>query len=189
MYPEVFVQRFRVSVAIPLILSASLSACGATGGVGAPTLLPTLSSTFDVSSESSLYVVRGQFAGSAYLGPRKVVIAIKRGSVLATVADPNILLRAVIAGTGVRGWRKVSESEPQSLGAFNAGERKELTDSLVLNIPLARDFDPQRHWLAFQFALSDAGTTYACSARNLAGPDSLSAERARQLRTFYPLAC
>ncbi len=180
---------FLVSVAIPLVLSASSSACGRSSGVGTPTLEPALVSTFDVSSESSLYAVRGQFAGSVQLGPSQAAVVIKSGWVLAVTADPNIVLRAIIAGPSSRGWRKVSESEPQSLGAFNAGERKRLIDSLVFSIPFTRDLDPQRHWLAFQFAFSDGSTTYACSARNLAGPDSLSAERALQLRTMYSLAC
>jgi hypothetical protein len=144
---------------------------------------------FDVSSESSLYDVRGRFAGTFRLESSQLIVVVKSGSVLATRTDPRIELRAVIAGPTGGSWKKISSSEPQILGAFGAGERREFTDSLVFRISTPPGFEPQQHWLVLQFGRSDGSTTYACSDRNLAGPDSLSARRAQQLRTFYPMAC
>ncbi len=144
---------------------------------------------FDVSSESSLYDVRGWFAGTFRVEPSQITIVVKSGSVLATRSDPRIQVRAIIAGPSGASWKKVGSSEPQVLGGFGAGERHEVTDSPVFRISTPRGFDAQQHWLVFQFGRSDGSTTYACSERNLAGPDSLSAQRAQQLRTFYPMAC
>jgi hypothetical protein len=144
---------------------------------------------FDVSSESSLYDVRGRFVGTFRVEPSQITIVVKSGSVLATRADPRVEIRAIIAGPSRGSWRKVGSSEPQLLGGFGAGERREVTDSLVFRISTPSGFDAQQHWLVFQFGRSDGSTTYACSDRNLAGPDSLSAQRAQQLRTFYPMAC
>ena len=80
-------------------------------------------------------------------------------------------------------------SDPKPLGAFAAGERRELSDSLTLTVPFPTGFDPHHQWLAFQFGSSDASTTYACSEHNLLGPDSLSSQRAEQQHRFYELAC
>ena len=144
---------------------------------------------FAVSSESSLYAIRGRFAGTLQVQPERVRVVVKSGSVLSTVSDPAVQLRAVVATGTQRGWKRVAESKPHSLGAFDAGQRRELTDSIVFVVRIPTDAKPEQHWLVFQFRRSDGTTTYACSDRNLAGPDSLSAQRAEQLRTFYPLAC
>jgi len=144
---------------------------------------------FDVSSESSLYDVRGRLTGTIRLEPSQLTIVVKSGSVLAARPDSRIEVRAIIAGPSGTSWKKVGSSEPQVLGAFRAGERHDVTDSLVFRISTPSGFEPQDHWLVFQFGRSDGSTTYACSDRNLAGPDSLSARRAQQLRTFYPMAC
>ena len=144
---------------------------------------------FAVSSESSLYAVRGRFSGSLQIQPEQVRVVVRSGSVLSAVADQEVQLRALIATGTQRGWKKVAESEPHPLGSFDAGQRRDLADSLVFEIRIPKDAKPEQHWLVFQFRRSDGTTTYACSERNLAGPDSLSANRAQQLRTFYPLAC
>jgi len=147
------------------------------------------SQPFDVSSESSLYAVRGRLSGTVQVQPEQVRVVVRSGSVLSVVSDPRIQLRAAIAAGTQKGWRKVAESEPQLLGSFDAGQRRELTDSIVFTVRIPSDAKPEQHWLVFQFGRADGSTTYACSARNLAGPDSLSARRAEQLRAFYPLAC
>ena len=144
---------------------------------------------FAVSSESSLYAVRGRLVGTVQVHPQRVTVVVRNGSVLSIDADPGLQLRAVIATAIGTGWKRVAESEPQSLGAFDAGQRRDLTDSMVFTVKLPSGAKPDEHWLVFQFRRSDGTATYACSERNLAGPDSLSARRAQQLRTFYPLAC
>ena|SRR5437762_7228688 len=145
--------------------------------------------TFDVSSESSLYEVRGRLSGSIRFEPSQLMVIVRSGSVFAASPDSQIELRAIIAGASGNAWKKVVTSEARPLGAFGPRERHELKDSLVFALPIPAGFDPQQYWLVFQFAKSSASTTYACSDRNLAGPDSLSARRAQQLRTFYPIAC
>ena len=144
---------------------------------------------FAVSSESSLYAVRGRLAGTLQVQPRRVTVVVRNGSVLSVAPDPGLQFRAVIATATPTGWKRVAESEPRSLGAFDAGQRRELTDSIVFTVKLPSGAKPEEHWLVFQFRRSDGTTTYACSDRNLSGPDSLSSARAQQLRTFYPLAC
>jgi hypothetical protein len=147
------------------------------------------SRAFEISSEASQYVVKGRLTGTFRVQEAHLIVAVKSGSVLVAVADPGLMLRVIIAGPSGTSWRKVVESDPQSLGAFRGGERRDLSDSLVFSLPLPSDLNLQRHWLVFQFGRSDGSTTYACSDRNLAGPDSLSAGRAQQLRMFYPMAC
>ena len=144
---------------------------------------------FAVSAESSLYAVRGQFAGTLQVQAQRITVAVKSGSVLSTNADLGLQLRALVATATGTGWKRLAESEPQSLGAFDAGQRRELTDSMVFTVKLPSGAKPEESWLVFQFRRSDGTTTYACSERNLSGPDSLSARRAQQLRTFYPMAC
>ena len=144
---------------------------------------------FDISSEASLYDVRGRLTGGVYLRSDRVTITVQNGSVMVVQGDSRIQLSALIAGPTARGWSIVAQSESRDLGRFAAGERRPLTDSLVFHIVLPSGLDLQHHWLAFQFATSRGTTTYACSERNLAGPDSLAATRAQQLRTFYPAAC
>lgn len=167
-------------ITAPLVLVAFLFA---------PTVQQDSARAFDVSSESSLYDVRGRLTGTLHVEPAQITVVVRGGSVFAARPDPRIELRAIIAGSGSRSWRKMASSESQMLGGFGAGERHELKDSLVFRIATPSGFDPQQHWLVFQFARSDGSTTYACSDRNLAGPDSLSTQRAQQLRTFYPMAC
>jgi hypothetical protein len=161
--------------------------------VGAFLLLASISQnsskTFDVSSESSLYDVRGRVNGAFHIEPSLVRVVVRGGSILSTRAELRVEVRAILAGPSGSSWRKIASSEPRSLGAFEASERRTLTDSLVFSIPIQSGFDPQQHWLAFEFGRSDGSSTYACSDRNLAGPDSLSARRAQQMRTFYPMAC
>ena len=154
-----------------------------------PALWQDSTKTFDISSESSLYAVRGRLTGTLTVEPGQITVVVKGGSVLAATPDTRIQLRAVIAGPSGRSWRRIVLSEPQGLGSFRAKERHELKDSLVFRVATPSAFDPQHSWLVFQFGRSDGTTTYACSERNLAGPDSLSAQRAQQLRTFYPMAC
>ena len=144
---------------------------------------------FDISSESSLYVVRGRLSGTYQLRPGQLTVTVSSGSVLATQADTSIQLRALVAGAGQGGWKKLAASDPVSLGTWKAGERHQLTEPLTLQVSLPASFDPSRAWLVFQFARSDGNTTYACSDQNLAGPDSFAAARAEQLKRFYPAAC
>ena len=54
--------------------------------------------TFDISSESSLYAVRGRLTGTLTLEPGQITVVVKGGSVLAATADTRVELRAVIAG-------------------------------------------------------------------------------------------
>lgn len=144
---------------------------------------------FDVSSEASLYVVRGRLVGTFQAQSPVLRVVVKSASIFTLMADSRLQLRAVVAGASGTGWRKVLTSEPEALGAFGAGERRELRDSIVFTLSVPPGMDLQQHWLVFEFGRSDGSTTYACSERNLAGPDSLSARRAHQLRTVYPLAC
>jgi hypothetical protein len=171
-----------------LALPVSISGCSS-GRTPPAAPWPTEQRPFQASSEASRYIVRGQLAGTIAIQQGHLQIVVTSGSILSLDPDSAIHLRAFIAAATDRGWARLSTSEPHSLGAFAAGERRELAESLTFTVPLPSTFDPEHQWLAFQFSRSDSSTAYVCLEHNLMGPDSLSFSRAEQQRRAYELAC
>lgn len=169
-------------------LSLGIVACSSRpSSVAEPS--PSQTRPFQVSSETSHYAVHGHFAGTFTIQRDDVLVVVTAASIVSILADSQIQLRALLAGSGAKGWAILSTSTPASLGSFADNERRDLGAALRFTLPLPSGFDPRRDWLAFEFDRSDRSTTYACADHNLMGPDSLASPRAEALQRSYETTC
>ncbi len=160
--------------ALVLIIGASivLGSCSH-AGAGISAIAPSSPVPFVVTSESTLYAIRGRFVGEMRLTASHLSVTVTQGSVLSMGDYAEVRVEALIGGATATGWRKVAEGQATGIGAVTGGHSRPLSDSLHFDILLPDGFDPAVHWLAFEFSSSGDGmgpfTTYACSRANLLG--------------------
>ena len=150
---------------------------------------PVKEHRLEVSSETSVYAVRGHFSGTYTVTQDTLRATITEAAVISTTPVRAPKLRLLLAHSTPDGWDRVASSQPYVLGPFGLGDRRVTGDTIAFVLALPKAFDPAQHWFVFEFAFGPDMTTYACSTTNLAGPDSIAAHRARLMARNYSLGC
>jgi hypothetical protein len=144
-----------------LLLCCSVSGCA---GTPAPTTTAepvVMHRAFEASSERYKAGVRGSLYGHLQLEHDLLTVVVERGDVFSYTRLSRTQLTIGIRACPTRdhqpsgikrtSWRTTNRlrSEPVSLGPALAGERRQLTDSIVLTLQLPRGIDLKLHELRF----------------------------------------
>ena len=156
------------------LATAASASCAGQGVAASPG--PETSVAFVSSSVGTQWGVTGRLVGEKVLSGRQLNVVVDSGTISSFLPLGALKLSAVLAGTNRSGWRKVAQSQSVSLGSLNTDQVFTITQPLFFSLTVPSDFDPDSHWLIFEFsatAVLEKGstpqsfTTYTC-------PDSTS---------------
>src|SRR5689334_9677467 len=92
-----------------LVVVASIGSACAHAGPALSKVGPTAPIPFVVTSESTLYAIRGRFVGEIRFTASRLSVTVTQGSVLGLGDYGDVRVAALVAGATGTGWQKVAE--------------------------------------------------------------------------------